>query len=74
MARKKKPCEWCESENFVHIAEGDKNVEAVIEIYPDQCFIGISVVGINDEGETTSEKDVDIPMNFCPNCGRKLGL
>lgn len=73
MARKKTPCEWCEADNIIHIAEGNKNVEASLEIYPQNCFMGIIAIGINDEGEMTSENNVDIPMNFCPNCGRKLG-
>ena len=30
------------------------------------------VQSINDEGELKAEESMDIPMNFCPNCGRKL--
>ncbi len=26
----------------------------------------------NDDGELRTEESIDIPMNYCPNCGRKL--
>lgn len=72
MARKRTPCEWCNTEHIIRLAEGARNVDAVMEIYPDNGFIGISVQAINDEGEVKAAQDVDIPLNYCPNCGRKL--
>ena len=69
---KKKPCEWCGSEQIITVAEGNGNVQASVEVYPDNYFIGVVVIGINDDGEMTGEHCIDIPMNYCPNCGRKL--
>lgn len=73
MARKKKPCEFCNQETILRLAEECRNVDAVAEIYPDNGFMSVSVHGINDEGETTGEHEIEIPLNYCPNCGRKLG-
>ena len=47
-------------------------MDADLEIYPDNGFIGIGIVQLNDEGEIILEENYDIPMNYCPNCGRKL--
>ena len=73
MARKRTPCEWCEGEHIIRLNESCRNVDAVVEMYPDNGFIGIGVQVINDEGEVTAEQDMEIPLNYCPNCGRKLG-
>ena len=73
MARKRTPCEWCEAEQFIRVTDEAKNVDATLEIYPDECFMGLNVQGMNDDGGMTSEDTLDIPMNYCPNCGRKLG-
>ena len=70
MARKK-PCEWCEREQIYKVAEA-RNVSGQIEIYPDNCFMAFWVQGMNDDGELKAEESIDIPMNYCPNCGRKL--
>ncbi len=72
MMARKKPCEWCEVEQIITVAEGHGNVQASVEVYPDNCFIGVVVIGINDDGEMTGKHCIDIPMNYCPNCGRKL--
>ena len=72
MARKRTPCEWCEAERFFRLAENARNVQAGLEIYPDNGFLAFYVQSINDEGELKAEESMDIPMNFCPNCGRKL--
>ena len=73
MARKRTPCEFCRQETILRGDEECRNVDVAVEIYPDNCFMGVSVHGINDEGQTTGEFEIDIPMNYCPNCGRKLG-
>lgn len=74
MARKKKPCEWCESEQIILVTEEyAKNADATLEIYPYNCFMGLNVQGRSDDGELTTEATLDIPMNYCPACGRKLG-
>lgn len=76
MARKRKPCWWCESEKFIQLVDTDKikNVDACLEIYPDNEFMGIDIDGMSDDGELTFSDDrYEIPMHYCPNCGRKLG-
>lgn len=73
MARKKKPCEWCESEQFFGTEDGAKNVSASLEVYPEEAFMGVIIQGLSDDGELTHEERFDIPMHFCPNCGRELG-
>ena len=76
MARKK-PCEWCEGDKFIQLIDVNeiKNVDACLEIYPDNEFMGIDIEGWNDEGEiTVSDGKFEIPMHYCPNCGRKLGF
>ena len=71
--RKRKPCEWCEQEQFIQSAYDARNVSAQLEIYPDNCTMAIIIQGQSDDGELTHEESWDIPMNFCPNCGRRLG-
>lgn len=74
MARKPKPpCEWCESEQFIHTEEDARNVHGQVEIYPENGFISVWFSGYDDDGGMTSEESIDLPMNFCPNCGRRLG-
>lgn len=74
MARKRKPCEWCEGEQFIRLGTDEtRNVRADLEIYPDNCIMAFYVQGLSDDGELTAEESVDIPMNYCPACGRKLG-
>jgi predicted RNA-binding Zn-ribbon protein involved in translation (DUF1610 family) len=71
---RKKPCEWCGEEQIIKLSEpnGKINVDATLEIYPDNGFMGIGIIQLNDEGEMVLEENYDIPMNYCPNCGRKL--
>ena len=53
--------------------DNTRNVRADVEIYPDNGVIAFCVQGLSDDGELTAEESVDVPMNFCPACGRKLG-
>lgn len=69
MARKK-PCEYCEDDNFFH-QEGTNGAQLYVEIYPDANYIGITSFA-NDENGEMIEMTATIPMNYCPNCGRKL--
>ena len=71
MARKRTPYEYCEGETFQ--SEDRRNCSIWIEFYPDNAHIGITVQGKSDDGEMTSEDMFDIPFEYCPNCGRKLG-
>lgn len=67
---KKKPCEFCEMEG--NIAEDAvNNLQLTIESYPYNNFIGICLTGL-DANEREVEINFEIPLNYCPNCGRKL--
>ena len=72
MARKTKPCEYCEEESWLH--DERKNCFIYVESYPDNGTIALTVIGRNDDGEMTSEDSYDIPFDYCPACGRKLGF
>ena len=67
---KKKPCEWCEGEQW-NVFSGQNGHQLYVEIYPDSNYIGVTSFGADDSGES-EELKADIPMNYCPNCGRKL--
>lgn len=70
MARKTKPCEFCEFEGN-YIIENVDNLSLTVEVYPWEEFIGVSLVGVSrDEKEV--ELMYQLPMHYCPNCGRKL--
>ena len=73
MARKRKPCEWCEQDQFISTDYDARNVSGQIEIYPDNGIISIIFQGMSDDGALTHEESFDIPMDYCPACGRKLG-
>ncbi len=73
MARKRNPCEWCDSEHIIRVLENCNQVDATVEIYPDNGIIGICMQYMDEDGALAAEDGIDIPLNFCPNCGRKLG-
>lgn len=72
--RKKKPCEWCEQEILIQTNGAAKNVQGNVEIYPDVGALAVYFFGIDDDGAQTHEESIHIPLNYCPNCGRKLGF
>ena len=71
MARAKKPCEFCETDTYTS-EEGTGRHQLYVEIYPDNNFIGITSFATNENTEETEEIYMQIEMNFCPCCGRKL--
>ena len=68
--RKQKPCDYCEAEQFYVQDERDGH-QLNVEIYPENETIAIISFAHDEDGETT-ELALDMPMNFCPNCGRRL--
>lgn len=68
MGRKIKPCEWCEDEVFNNDVHGTH--QFCVEIYPFNNIICIS--SFAEVNEEIDEMSAEIPMNYCPNCGRKL--
>ena len=71
MASKKKGCEWCEEEIYGDTIEHSNGFLMWLEVYPFNNFIRVTCLANNEEGEEM-EDDINIPMNYCPNCGRKL--
>lgn len=72
MARRK-PCEFCEDDNWDTYDENKKGLSLYVEIYPMNNMIGITAYA-NDECGEVIEESITLPMNYCPNCGRKLGF
>lgn len=64
-----KPCEFCEMEGTVNTDEFGQ-LQSTVEVYPDNNFIMFGVVGLLDDKEV--DISYELPMNYCPNCGRKL--
>ena len=71
MARARKPCEFCEAESF-NSEDGSGKHQLYLEIYPENNFIGITSFATNENTEETEEICMNIEMNYCPVCGRKL--
>ena len=73
MARKKKPCEFCEDDNFSEWYTEDRNGYCMwYEFYPFHKLLTI-ISQANDENGELIEHSIDFEINYCPICGRKLG-
>jgi len=72
MARTKKPCEFCQDEFF---GEPDvlPNAHVYFERYPDNGTMSVTVFSFSDDHEQNGEETYQIPFEYCPQCGRKLG-
>lgn len=68
---KKKPCEWCEDDDYGEPQEGRNGFCVWLEVYPYNNLIAFTAQA-NDEEGAMQEAYVTMPMNYCPNCGRKL--
>jgi hypothetical protein len=71
MARKTKPCAFCEEEHW-HTEDERNGHQLHLEIYPFSGVIAVTSFAKDEDGETT-ELYMRIEMNYCPVCGRKLG-
>lgn len=71
MARRKKPCEWCEDDVYGDYIEHRNGYCLWYEVYPFNNLLAV-IAQANDEDGELIEDSVQIPMNFCPNCGRDL--
>jgi hypothetical protein len=67
---KKAPCELCEDWQQ-HKTEGTGNHELYVELYPANGHIAVLSYATKPDGEL-EELEMEIPMNYCPNCGKKL--
>lgn len=69
--RKVKPCEYCEEEWTSKYKEHRNGYCLWAEFYPFTQEIFVTCQANDEEGEMI-EDAIRIPMNYCPNCGRKL--
>lgn len=71
MARRTKPCEFCEEDNTTDYIEHQNGYCLWAEIYPFNNVILVFAQANDENGEMMEDK-VEIQMNYCPVCGRKL--
>ena len=72
MARRRTPCEYCGDEMYVTPYKTHQNGYCIWgEYYPFNNVITV-LAQANDETGEMIEDYIDIPMNYCPNCGRRL--
>ena len=69
--RRRKPCEFCEEEQYGDYVEGRNGYCAWYEFYPFNGLLAF-IAQANDEGGELIEGHVDISVNYCPVCGRRL--
>ena len=66
---KKKPCEFCEVDQFIMI--NGKDALMSIEFYPDNALFDVVTAAYGANGEPT-EVAWQETFEYCPKCGRKL--
>ena len=66
-----KPCEFCSGEYEAPYIMGRNSYCLWMEVYPFNNVISVFAQA-NDEDGYMIEKNIDIQMNYCPECGRKL--
>lgn len=71
MGRRIRPCEFCEEDTTSEYKEHRNGYCLWTEYYPLNRVIAVFAQA-NDELGEMIEDHIDIPMNYCPNCGRKL--
>ena len=70
--RNKEPCEYCE-QDWTTIPSIEEDDRLTLELYPGH-IISASAILYNKGTEETFEACAEIPMNFCPACGRDLRI
>lgn len=71
MGRKRTPCEWCGDDWTSDYVEHRNMYCLWLEVYPENNVMS-AIAQANDEDGELIEDYIEIPMNYCPNCGRKL--
>lgn len=71
MARSKKPCDFCSDEREVEYKEHRNGYCIWLETYPLNMVMAFMAQANNEEGEMI-EDCIEVEMNYCPVCGRKL--
>lgn len=70
-SRRKKPCPYCEDNNTSNYVEHRNGFCIWYEVYPFNNIISF-IAQANDEDGELIEDSIEIPMDYCPACGRKL--
>lgn len=65
----KKPCEYCSDE--LTTITSDLGEDLTVEVYPGKMIAAIAF--FRNQSEELEQATCSIPMNYCPNCGRRLG-
>lgn len=72
MAKRKKPCDFCEgdtaSDEYIEHGNG---YCMWYEFYPDNQLLSI-ICQANDENGECMEDSINFDIQYCPMCGRKL--
>lgn len=68
---KKKPCDMCGEDWSSDYIDHSNGYCLWAEGYPFNNFIAV-IAQANDEYGEMIEDRLEIPMNYCPKCGRKL--
>lgn len=71
MGRKRTPCDFCSGEYWPDGIDRRNGFYLWMEVYPFNNLIAV-IAQANDENGEMIEEAIQIPMNFCPNCGRDL--
>ena len=70
--RKRKPCEFCSGEYEGEMKDHRNRLTMWVEVYPFNQSMALFAQGtVGEEGEFI-EDHIDIRMDFCPVCGRRL--
>ena len=71
MARRRKPCDFCEDNNYGDYIEHRNGYCLWYEFYPFTQNLSV-ICQANDEEGNLIEDAITFDVNFCPVCGRKL--
>lgn len=71
MARRKKSCEFCEDQTSSNYVEHRNGYCIWYEFYPFNNLLAF-IAQANDEGGEMIEDAIELEINYCPICGRKL--
>ena len=73
MAKKSKPCDFCEEEHYMEAnSRAEIHHDLLVEVYPFNGHIAVLSYAQDDTCDM-NELTLEIPLNYCPVCGRKLG-
>lgn len=69
--RRKKACDFCEDDNFSDYVEHRNGYCIWYEFYPFNGLLSFNAQANDEDGELI-EDYINIQVNFCPVCGRRL--